>query len=563
MKKLFLCLIFILGLAVQVQAQSTTVSGTITDAGAQSWNSGTYQFTFVPNQAYQPEPQYTWTGGALTQNFAGTLSGTGTYSVSIPSNSAISPAGSTWAVTFCPLANSTCYFAGNITITGGTQTISPAPPAISISLTGTSSPSTRVYSTSEVAAAPLGAQIFLIGTGTQTCTAVTGNVCNTWTSAGGGGGVTQVTVLPGTCTPGAQYLLPSGSVVTCGPLANQFIYGVPNVLQATSFGVSGIGTNVNDITTTNGLATVSSTAQAKWCNAGSVPCPNGQPTSVGMTMVVWKTCVINAKGTDGEIVGTTSANPTILSVQSALSVTLSQNATFSATGNACADYGPLEDTAMTAIDTFLGNLTFGCPSIEFPSARMLFAAPHIYTNPIPCQNSGYPVNLGVVGGGLDVHGHGRGVTFFVPLPAFTWPGCTHGVTTHSCIGGIPWSEWHDLTITGDGQSTTNTTTSNAIGIELTSGMILRHAQLWNWGMYNSDFVGVQSRAQTACCFAEVDDVQQDGFGGFGLQVPAATNLKASGYNLQDNIGPGTDNAATIAGTLTLEGQFNFMQWSNS
>src|SRR5271170_8362352 len=186
MKKLILCLAFLLGFAVQVQAQSTTVSGTITDAGVQSWNSGTYQFTFVPNQAYQPEPQYAWTGGALTQNFAGTLSGTGTYSVSIPSNSAISPAGSTWAVTFCPLANSTCYFAGNITITGGTQTISPAPPAISISLTGTSSPSTRVYSTSEVAAAPLGAQIFLIGTGTQTCTAVTGNVCNTWTSASGG-----------------------------------------------------------------------------------------------------------------------------------------------------------------------------------------------------------------------------------------------------------------------------------------------------------------------------------------------------------------------------------------
>src|SRR5271170_5380384 len=232
MKKLILCLAFLLGFAVQVQAQSTTVSGTITDAGVQSWNSGTYQFTFVPNQAYQPEPQYAWTGGALTQNFTGTLSGTGTYSVSIPSNSAISPAGSTWAVTFCPLANSTCYFAGNITITGGTQTISPTPPAISISLTGTSSPSTRVYSTSEVAAAPLGAQIFLIGTGTQTCTAVTGNVCNTWTSAGGGSaGLIVVTALPGTCTPGAQYLLPSGSVVTCGPLANQFIYGVPNVLQ--------------------------------------------------------------------------------------------------------------------------------------------------------------------------------------------------------------------------------------------------------------------------------------------------------------------------------------------
>jgi len=500
----------------------TAVTGTITDPNGLPYSGASINVQLAPTP---PGPSNCGTSTLQTLGHT-TANAAGFFQIALCPNASITPAGSQWQF--------------NVSISPGI-----IPPA------GTGP---------QVCTPTL---ITIAGASQSVSTSISANCPALSNITSGSAGLIVVTTLPGTCTPGAQYLLPSGSVVTCGPLANQFIYGVPNVLQATSFGVSGIGTNVNDITTTNGLATVSSAAQAKWCNAGSVPCPNGQPTSVGMTMVVWKTCVVNAKGTDGEIVGTTSANPTILSVQSALSVTLSQNANFSAPGNACADYGPLEDTAMTAIDTFLGNLTFGCPSIEFPSARMLVAAPHIYTNPIPCQNSGYPAALGVVGGGLDVHGHGRGVTFFVPLPAFNWAGCTHGLTAHSCFGGIPWSEWHDLAITGDGQSTTNTTTSNAIGLELTSGMILRHAQLWNWGMYNSDFTGLYARAQSACCYAQIDDVEQDGFGGLGLNVPASTNLRASGYNLQDNIGPGTDNAATIAGTLTLEGQFNFMQWSNS
>lgn len=55
-----------------------------------------------------------------------------------------------------------------------------------------------------------------------TCTFVTQTAtlsqC-TWTvdGGGGGGGVTQVTTLPGTCTAGSQYQLPSGAIYSCGP----------------------------------------------------------------------------------------------------------------------------------------------------------------------------------------------------------------------------------------------------------------------------------------------------------------------------------------------------------
>src|SRR5438105_2413651 len=120
MKKL--ALLVVLSVPGCLQAQSTTVSGTITDLGSQTWKNGTYDFQFIPNPQHPGGP-YTWTGGPLTPNISGLLSDIGTYSVSVPSNTAISPSGSSWAITFCPLATAHCYAMGNVTITGATQTL--------------------------------------------------------------------------------------------------------------------------------------------------------------------------------------------------------------------------------------------------------------------------------------------------------------------------------------------------------------------------------------------------------------------------------------------------------
>jgi hypothetical protein len=128
-------LLLILGLfALPAWGQSTTVSGNITDSGSQAWANGSFSFQFYPNPQY-PSGPYTWTGGAFnpTQNINGTLDSGGNYSVSIPSNTAITPINSQWTVQFCPQANpSQCKTFGPITVAGATQTYSPTPPSLQV-----------------------------------------------------------------------------------------------------------------------------------------------------------------------------------------------------------------------------------------------------------------------------------------------------------------------------------------------------------------------------------------------------------------------------------------------
>jgi hypothetical protein len=160
MRRLILGLIFVLAGAVGAQAQSTTVSGQVTDAGGQAWNNGTFTATFVPNPQFPVGP-YTWTGGTLNTVISGSLSGTGSYSVSIPSNTAISPQGSQWQFQFVPNATSSPFTGAKTTITGATQTLNATPPDISINLTNPPGPFTTAYADDEITPPiPQGAEYF-------------------------------------------------------------------------------------------------------------------------------------------------------------------------------------------------------------------------------------------------------------------------------------------------------------------------------------------------------------------------------------------------------------------
>jgi hypothetical protein len=132
MKRLaaFLLLLFS---AACASAQSTTVSGAVTDAGSQAWANGTYSISFVPNPAYPSPGVYKWTGGTFNPLaiISGSLDGSGDYSVSVPSNTAITPDSSNWTFTFCPQASSSCYSVV-ATIAGSTQTLDATPPAIKV-----------------------------------------------------------------------------------------------------------------------------------------------------------------------------------------------------------------------------------------------------------------------------------------------------------------------------------------------------------------------------------------------------------------------------------------------
>lgn len=202
-------------LAPLAMAQSTTVSGSVTDTGAQTWNNGTFQFTFVPNPAY-PNVTYTWTGGVLPTNISGVLNGVGAYSASIPSTSAISPIGATWVATFCPLATWACYTTASTTVQGPTQTLNATPPAIAINLVNPPASIMRAYSDSEIAAAVIASQYYNLTTaGYRYCSAVSGQTCTTWNNLTGSGGTPSFAVVTSGTNPNS--LLVSGTLGPTGP----------------------------------------------------------------------------------------------------------------------------------------------------------------------------------------------------------------------------------------------------------------------------------------------------------------------------------------------------------
>src|ERR1700678_1216063 len=125
MKKRLLILATFLLMSIPAFGQSTGVTATVTDTGGQTWNSGSYTFTFYPSPI-NPNGPYFWTGGAFNPNqqFTGPLTSAGDMNpVAIPSNSALTPSGSQWTVTVCPAATATCY-SKTMTITGVSQNIS-------------------------------------------------------------------------------------------------------------------------------------------------------------------------------------------------------------------------------------------------------------------------------------------------------------------------------------------------------------------------------------------------------------------------------------------------------
>src|SRR6266850_1769674 len=188
MKRILLAILFLLVTALNARAQSTTVSGTVTDTGAQTWNGGTYTFQLVANPQFPNLASYTWTGGALSQTIRGSLNGSGAYSQSVPSNSAISPQGSKWVLIACPLATSSCAASANTTITGATQTLNLTPPIIAINLQ-TPDQFVRAYADSEIVTAFIGGQYYNLTSGMmRDCTTVAGQVCTVWANVGAGGG---------------------------------------------------------------------------------------------------------------------------------------------------------------------------------------------------------------------------------------------------------------------------------------------------------------------------------------------------------------------------------------
>lgn len=198
MKRLALLLLFPLACA----AQSTSVSSTgVVDSDGFTWSAGTYAITFVPAPSWPSPNSYTWSGGNLQQNsvFNGSLNGSGAFTVSIPDNTAISPAGSKWKFYICPNASAGCFYI-NQAVSGSTYNItsllnaalSPMPPRFA------ANPVAFGYGTVEVTPTPQPGS-FLYNTTTGACEQYG---LSGWGNCAGSGG----TVTTGIKGEGAVYL---------------------------------------------------------------------------------------------------------------------------------------------------------------------------------------------------------------------------------------------------------------------------------------------------------------------------------------------------------------------
>jgi len=203
-----LLLFFLLVTAPALLAQTSgTVTGTVTDQGAQTWNNGSYSFTFVPPFGYTGTMYQAGTVLTPAQlvTVTGTLSGTGTFSQVLLTKNNMTPTGATWRFQYCPQATWPCQLVNNVTVASGTQSITSQinPIAIAISLSNPPGPFTTAYADAEISVTPLGGVYYNTTLGAQrVCIAVSGTACTTWVNTSSTGGLQQVTSLPGTCTPG-------------------------------------------------------------------------------------------------------------------------------------------------------------------------------------------------------------------------------------------------------------------------------------------------------------------------------------------------------------------------
>lgn len=124
MKKFFqLILLLLFGLSANIaSAQTTTVTGTVSDPDGFNWFSGTIQFNL-----YNPSSgQVTYNGIPLTaaQIFVTVnLDSGGSFSTPLNNNLLLQPVGTQWIPTVCPAASAPCQQLARVTISGTSQSL--------------------------------------------------------------------------------------------------------------------------------------------------------------------------------------------------------------------------------------------------------------------------------------------------------------------------------------------------------------------------------------------------------------------------------------------------------
>ena len=185
-RKLYYFVVFILLLLPLAGAQTTIVNGTLTDPSGNIWTGAQITASFQPTPN-TPGP-YIWTGGAFNTQPAPVFSdGSGSFTITLPSTSAISPSGSTWQFNVCPNATQACAIV-QVPLSGGTVNLIPiitgagAWPTGNIAATFIS----KFYNSSQVGPIPLNEGAIAFNTTTLQPEYWNGSIWQTFGTGGGG-----------------------------------------------------------------------------------------------------------------------------------------------------------------------------------------------------------------------------------------------------------------------------------------------------------------------------------------------------------------------------------------
>jgi hypothetical protein len=278
---------------------------------------------------------------------------------------------------------------------------------------------------------------------------------------GSGSGITSVSSLPATCTPGTSFVNLTingtgyGTFFCAGPPAPANTWVPENPSQTVS--PLAYGAKWDARFTYDAVFTI--TNPTITCAAGDC---NFTAADVGKVVFGWQSG--NSANNLLASYVTLLAQTTILTVNSATSITVNANALASCNGGGTLcilAWGTQDDaTAINLAATAAWSTPGACKAVQFPEGNAFIGGPimNIGSAALSTPCGGWVVASGNSGidttqVGPEVFGQGPGNTVLIPLPSYNYAGCTNGASGQGCNFTTPNLEAHDFGINGLGQAT--------------------------------------------------------------------------------------------------------------
>jgi hypothetical protein len=263
--KQFLKYISILSLCfsplTQIEAQTISVTATITDSDSQTWNNGSFSIQLNGNYFYNGTP-------ISSAPQIGSLNSSGALSITLHNTSTLSPSGAQYQWTICSQTSASCSTFQTSVITANLSTLLSSlvtAPRFSAGY------GTYGYLDIEAVSGLVGYTYYNVSTPAwRQCTVVTSGSCSTWATvgSGGGGAVNSVSNSDGTISISPT----TGSVVASLNLAHANTWSVGQIFNAgiTASGYSGITGNQAYIYLPNGTVAPPALPANSWGLLGPV-----------------------------------------------------------------------------------------------------------------------------------------------------------------------------------------------------------------------------------------------------------------------------------------------------